>query len=86
MAEITKFQTRCAEAVVRHGSNGSISTTALARRLRTSRLAVVSAMRSLERKGLASSFRFGRDEHASLFWGLAGELKERFLGGGDTHG
>jgi hypothetical protein len=51
------FQIMCIDAISRHGLNGSMSLVEMADRLRSSRIACSSAMRSLERKGMAVYFR-----------------------------
>lgn len=68
---VTDFQKRCAEVIRTKAVNQSMTVTELAWRLKTSRLAVTSAMRSLESKGLAGSFRGGNgDRWSGLYWFL----------------
>lgn len=50
--------------------NSMESTTYLAAKLKTSRVAVVSAGRALERAGLVCSFRSDNSEWASLKWAV----------------
>lgn len=64
---MTPFQQRCLEAL-RKAPNGIASTVGLADRLRTSNVAVVSAMRSLERQGKAGSMRSDDSQWAALLW------------------
>jgi hypothetical protein len=72
---VTEFQQRCIDKI-KPAPNASDSTASLAVRLKTSRVAVVSAMRALERKGLAVSYRWPpNDQWASLYWGLKGAAK-----------
>lgn len=59
----------------KHALNGHMSTTELAWRNKTSRLAVWSAMRSLEAQGRAGYFRSGNDRWAASMWFLRDELK-----------
>src|SRR5690606_22487397 len=61
---LTDFQKRCVEAI-QHGPNGQASITELAYRLKTSRLAVYSAMQSLQNQNIAGSFRSRSDQ-----WGV----------------
>ena len=69
LVPLTEFQERCIAALKK--SSNSVSTNDLAARLRTSRVAVVSAMRALERKGLAGSHRWPpHDQWAALYWFL----------------
>lgn len=63
------FQVRCIALLA--AAPSSVSTNDLAHRLKTSRVAVVSALRSLERHGLAGSHRCPpNDQWAALFWFL----------------
>lgn len=61
---LTDFQSRCV-GVVQRGLNGQASITDIARRLKTSRLAVYSAMKSLQRQNFVGSFRSRPDQ-----WGV----------------
>lgn len=71
----TAFQVRC--IVLLTVARGSVSTSDIAHRLKTSRVAVVSAMRSLERHGLAGSHRSPpNDQWAALFWFLRERRRE----------
>ncbi|WP_096507960.1 HTH domain-containing protein [Burkholderia sp. IDO3] len=63
---VSDFQERCIEVL--SDATTSVSTADLAVRLNTSRVAIVSAMRSLERKGLAGSHRWPNDQWAALYW------------------
>lgn len=72
---LSPTQRRLAELIVHKGLNGSMSTTELAWRANTSRLAVWSAMRSLEAKKLAGYFRHGNDQWAASHWWVADTLK-----------
>ncbi|MFM0608733.1 MarR family transcriptional regulator [Paraburkholderia sediminicola] len=70
--DVSEFQQRCIDTIRKHPQS-SVSTNELADRLRTSRVAVTSAMRALERKGLAGSLRWPHnDQWASLYWFLKG--------------
>jgi len=71
---ITPFQQRCIDFLNR--SNTSRSTADMAHCLKTSNVAIVSSMRSLERKGLAGSHRWPNDQWAALYWFLRGEVKK----------
>jgi hypothetical protein len=64
---VTPFQQRCLEAL-RKAPNGIESTVRLADRLRSSNVAVVSAMRALERQGKAGSMRSDDSQWAALLW------------------
>ncbi|MCW3587371.1 helix-turn-helix domain-containing protein [Burkholderia cenocepacia] len=67
--DISAFQQRCIDKL--KVASMSMSTNDLAHRLRTSRVAVASAMRSLERRGLAGSHRWPpHDQWAALYWFL----------------
>ena len=57
-------------AALEASRNRQASTTDLAYRLKTSRLAVVSGMRALQRAGRVVAFRNGRDQWAALTWGV----------------
>ncbi|RQR65507.1 hypothetical protein DIE18_03400 [Burkholderia sp. Bp9125] len=68
--EITPFQRLCVDAL-RKEPNGIASTSAILSRLhRSARIAVSSAMRGLERKGLAQSFPSDNSEWAVTLWAL----------------
>ena len=60
---MTEFQKKCVERLTQKGGQ---SVNELSWGLNTSRVAVVSAMRSLEKQGLAASYRRGRDQWAPL--------------------
>lgn len=68
---MTEFQKQVCEKI-RTGLNGQCSTTRLAERLKTSRLAISSACRSLEKQGVVGYFRDGRDQWAAQVWFLKG--------------
>jgi DNA-binding MarR family transcriptional regulator len=68
--KLTAFQERMIEVIDKR-PNRMASTSELAERLRTSRLAVTSAGRSLEAAGHVVSFRSGRDQWAVLMWSRA---------------
>ncbi|WP_321907856.1 hypothetical protein [Burkholderia cepacia] len=71
----TVFQARCIALLA--AAPSSVSTNDLAHSLKTSRVAVVSAMRSPERHGLAGSHRWPPiDQWAALFWFLRGRRRE----------
>lgn len=65
----TAFQERLLARLARC-ANGAESTTYLAAKLGTSRVAVVSAARALERAGLVVSFRSDDSPWASLRWAV----------------
>lgn len=69
---MTDFQHRLLERLARC-ANGIESTTMLAAKLGTSRPAVVSAARALERKGLVCSFRSDDSQWAALMWAVKNE-------------
>jgi len=71
--KLTPFQTLLVELIRKRALNGSISTTELADRAKSNRLAVWSSMCSLEARGLACCWRHG-DEWAASMWALKGEL------------
>jgi len=71
---MTPFQVRCCTAI-RKAPNGIISTVYLADVVKSSNVAVVSAMRSLERQNLAGSMRSDNSQWAALLWFLRGDLK-----------
>ena len=73
--KLTPFQTLLVELIRKRALNGSISTTELADRAKSNRLAVWSSMRSLEAKGLACYWRHGNDRWAASMWALQGQLK-----------
>lgn len=60
---MTEFQKKCLE---RLEAKGSQSVNELSWHMKTNRLAISSAMRSLEKKGIVGSFRNGRDQWAAL--------------------
>ena len=64
---MTEFQTKFLGALSKM-PNRQGSTAELATRLRTSRVAVVSSGRALERAGRAVSWRHGDDQWAVLMW------------------
>lgn len=69
LAELSPFQAQLI-AALRKCANSTESTTRLAARLNSSRPAVVSAGRALERKGLLCSFRSDNSQWAALKWAL----------------
>ena len=73
--KISAFQWRLAKLIAK-SRNGAASTAELGHRVRTSRVAVYSAMLSLEKKGYACQFRTKPDRWAPLMWALCGELKK----------
>lgn len=73
--KLSVMQKRLAKLILKHGLNGSLSTTELACRAKTSRLAVWSAMRSLAAKNLAGCFRTGDDRWAASMWFLRDGLR-----------
>ncbi|VVE33975.1 hypothetical protein [Pandoraea commovens] len=70
---MTEFQLRCARKLDAKKSFGAISTATLAYLLDSNNVAIVSAMRSLERQGLAGSTRSDKSRWASLCWFLTKE-------------
>lgn len=66
---MTEFQQRFLECLARY-PNGQASTTQLANRLCTSRVAVVSAGRALERAGRVLAYRSDDSRWASLNWAI----------------
>jgi hypothetical protein len=72
---LTPMQTKLVATLNKIALNGSMSTTELAWRNKTSRLAVWSAMRSLEAQGRAGYFRSGDDQWAASMWFVRDELK-----------
>lgn len=68
-SDCTDFQKKML-AVLGRRVNSTESTTCLAHFLKSSRLAVVSAGRALERKGLVCSFRSDNSQWAALMWAL----------------
>lgn len=71
---MTEFQTRMLERL-KSCPNGMENTTYLAAVLKTSRVAVVSAGRALERAGLVCSFRSDNTQWAALKWAVARHSK-----------
>jgi hypothetical protein len=69
--EISEFQQKMVSLLERF-PNSSASTTELAARLKSSRLAVVSAGKALARKGRVCSFRRGDGQWSVLTWALCG--------------
>lgn len=57
-SRLTPFQRRCVEGI-RLGRNGIADTTEIARRLRSSRVAVWNALVALRQRGIANYFRSG---------------------------
>lgn len=73
---LTAMQTKLVETLNgKYALNGSMSTTDLAWRNNTSRLAVWAAMRSLEAQGRAGYFRSGNDRWSASMWFVCDELK-----------
>ena len=69
-AEISQFQRQCVVALLKE-PNGIASATTISNRLGGGkRIAVSSAMRSLERKGLVGSFPSDNSEWAVTLWTL----------------
>jgi DNA-binding MarR family transcriptional regulator len=64
VGEATEFQAKCI-ALIKRGLNGQLDISTLAHHLKTSRLAVYSAMKSAEKKSLVGSIR-SRDDR----WGV----------------
>jgi hypothetical protein len=64
---MTEFQTKMLNRLAKC-RNGIESTTVLASKLGTSRLAIVSAGRALERSGAVSAFRSDNSQWAALMW------------------
>lgn len=62
----TPFQQRCIDLLRAAPNGGSLTVEELACKLGTSRVAITSAMYSLERQGKARSYRQGRDRWAAL--------------------
>jgi hypothetical protein len=69
MTTLTAFQLRCVMAL-RREPNAIASSTAIGHRARVARIAVPSAMRSLERRGLAHSFPSDNSQWAVKLWAL----------------
>ncbi len=69
---MTEFQQKCVAVIRKHGDGrGGVAVTEIAGRLRTSCLAVSSAMRSLERQKMAGNYRFPKDSQwAAQIWYL----------------
>ncbi|WP_150677657.1 hypothetical protein [Pandoraea pneumonica] len=70
---MTEFQLRCARKLNTKNSFGAISTASLAYLIGSNNVAVVSAMHSLERRGLAGSTRSDNSRWAALCWFLTKE-------------
>ena len=73
---LTVMQRCLVSLIIEDGLNGSMSTTELAVRAKTSRLAIWSAMRSLEVRDLAGYFRNGDDRWSASMWFLRDKLKQ----------
>jgi len=73
---MTEFQKLLITLMFKHGSNQTASTTELGWWSKKGRVAVSSAMRSLEKKGLAGYFRSGDDQWAAQCWFLTKAGKE----------
>jgi hypothetical protein len=71
---LSEYQWRLARLIAK-ANNSMASTTELGCWTGKGRLAVYSAMSSLEKKGYACQFRVGHDQWAALTWALRGELK-----------
>jgi len=69
-ASCSPLQLRIIETIQTKALNGSMSTSELAIRCKTSRLAISSAMRSLKARSLAADFRHGDDQWAAQMWCL----------------
>jgi DNA-binding MarR family transcriptional regulator len=71
---VTDFQNRCMKSLVQNDGPGTTSTARLAGRLATSNVAITSAMRSLERKGLVRGVYWPENSRwAALYWHLTAE-------------
>lgn len=66
---LTEFQQRCVSAL-RREPNAIASSTTISNRARVSRIAVASAMCSLERRGFAVSFPSDHSQWAVKLWAL----------------
>lgn len=77
MGEPTEFQRKVLDTVMKHGLNQSMNLTELALRMKSNRLAVHSAVRSLESKGLALTFRSDRSQWAVLKVAPTNEWRRR---------
>lgn len=71
---MTDLQTR-AVSILKRSPNQTASCSQLAVRLKISRVAVASSMRSLERLELVSRFRGGNDQWAPLCWRLRDDMR-----------
>lgn len=81
-AHCSAFQVRIREVIRKHELNGSVSLTEISVRLKASRLAVNSALRAMERRGLAGYFRSPPgDQWSAQMWYLKTPNAE--LGGCD---
>ena len=72
---MTPFQERCCAYILRQPCGWPATVTDMAAALKTSRLAVSSAMRSLESQGLAGSTRTGSDQWAAQVWFLKSTVR-----------
>ena len=79
MAEPSEFQRRALDTLMA-GCHNAMSLTDLAVRLRSNRLAVHSAVRSLERNGWAVSFRSDRSQWAVLLVAPSHAWRTRIAG------
>jgi len=70
---MTPFQSKLCEIIKTKALNSSMHITELAYRAKSNRLAVSSAMRSLEKQGRAAYIRSGEDQWAGQMWYLKGD-------------
>lgn len=71
VGEPTEFQAKCI-ALIKRGLNGQLDICSLAHYLKTSRLAVYSAMKSAEKKSLVGSIRSRPDRWGVVVYFLRG--------------
>lgn len=76
-SEPTEFQRRLLHTVMTRGLNQSMNLTELAIRMKSNRVAVHSAIRSLESKGLALTFRSDSSQWAVLKVAPTNEWRRR---------
>jgi hypothetical protein len=67
--QITDFQRKCVDALCRE-PNRMASSATISHRARVARIAVASAMRGLERKGLVLGFPSDNTQWAVTYWAL----------------
>ena len=80
MAILTDFQFRCCKRILQ-GLNEQAGLDFIARGVKNNRLAVSSAMRSLERRGLAGHFASSNQQWTVQVWFLTDELTKQIRGG-----